>query len=52
MPDLGSYATEVGLAYAVSLALLGGIILLSVIRARRVARELDAAVGRRERRQE
>lgn len=43
MPDLGSYAVEVGLAYGVSLAVLAGIILVSVRRDRAVRRELDQA---------
>jgi heme exporter protein D len=42
MPDLGKYAVEVGLAYLVSLALLGGIIWLSVRRYRRVKAALEA----------
>ena len=41
MPDLGRYALEVSLAYGVSLALLLGIIVLSVARARSVARRLN-----------
>lgn len=48
MPDLGAYAFEVTLAYVVSLALLAGLVLLSVVRARRIARALDDAEGRRE----
>jgi heme exporter protein D len=46
MPDLGTYAIEVMSAYAVSIALLGGIVVLSVARARRVRRELDEAEAR------
>ena len=47
MPDLGRYAFEVTLAYGVSLALLVGVVVLSVARARRIARALDDAEGRR-----
>ena len=47
MPDLGRYAVEVSLAYGVSLTLLAGIVVLSVLRARAVRRALDAAEGRR-----
>ena len=49
MPDLGRYAVEVTLAYGVSLGLLAALVALSVARARRVARDLDAAEGRRAR---
>ncbi|GAB1381123.1 heme exporter protein CcmD [Pararhodobacter aggregans] len=42
MPDLGPYATEVTLAYAVSLGLIAALILWSWARARRVRRELAA----------
>jgi heme exporter protein D len=49
MPDLGRYAVEVMSAYAVSLALLAGIVALSVARARRVRRELDEAEARQRR---
>lgn len=51
MPDLGRYAFEVALAYGVSLALIAGIVVLSVLRARRVAADLDAAEGRRQARE-
>ena len=46
MPDLGKYAVEVLLAYGVSLALLVGIVWLSVGRARRVRRALEDAEAR------
>jgi heme exporter protein D len=46
MPDLGKYAVEVLAAYGVSLALLAGIVGLSVARARRVGRLLDEAEAR------
>jgi heme exporter protein D len=41
IPDLGKYAVEVSLAYAVSLVLLGGIIWLSVRRYRAVKSALE-----------
>ena len=41
IPDLGKYAVEVGLAYAVSLVLLVGIVWLSVRRYRAVKAALD-----------
>ena len=47
MPDLGRYAFEVTLAYGVSLGLLAALVIISVLRARRVARDLEAAEGRR-----
>ena len=47
MPDLGKYANSVLSAYAVSLLLLAGIIGLSLWRARRVRRKLEAAEARR-----
>ena len=46
MPDLGSYAAEVLTAYAVSLALIGGLVWLSLARAARLRRRLDEAEGR------
>ena len=46
MPELGKYALEVALAYGVSLALLAGIVLLSVRQSRRVRRRLDRAEAR------
>ena len=42
MPDLGDYATEVLSAYAVSLLLLVGIVVISMISARRAKAALDA----------
>uniref|UniRef100_UPI004047F1CC heme exporter protein CcmD n=1 Tax=Yoonia sp. TaxID=2212373 RepID=UPI004047F1CC len=47
MPDLGKYAVEVGLAYAVSIALLGGIIWLSWRQAVKQKRALDAVEARK-----
>ncbi len=41
MPDLGKYAQAVLLSYTVSLALIGLLVLFSVLRARRVRRDLD-----------
>ncbi|WP_349768676.1 heme exporter protein CcmD [Rhodobacter sp. NTK016B] len=40
MPDLGSYATEILLAYALSLGVLALLILGTWIRSRRVKRAL------------
>jgi heme exporter protein D len=42
MPELGKYAVEVLSSYGVSLALLGGLGALSVVRAGRVRRQLAA----------
>lgn len=42
MPDLGTYATEVLSAYAVSFVLLAGLIVLSVRASRRARRALEA----------
>lgn len=47
MPDLGKYAVDVLAAYAGSLALIGGIVGASLIRAGRVRRRLEAAEDRR-----
>ncbi|MDF0602498.1 heme exporter protein CcmD [Psychromarinibacter sp. C21-152] len=47
MPDLGKYAGTVLSAYGISLALLLGIVVLSVVQARRMRRRLDAAENRR-----
>lgn len=47
MPDLGKYASTVLSAYAISLTLLVAIIALSLWRARRMRRKLDAAEARR-----
>lgn len=47
MPDLGTYATEVLLAYGGSLAALALLIAVSVAQARRVRRQLDDIEGRR-----
>ena len=46
MPDLGAYAFEVLSAYAVSILLLIGIVVASVIRAGRVKRALAEAEAR------
>ncbi len=42
MPDLGRYAAEVLLAYGASAALIGGLVLASVLSARRARRRLAA----------
>ncbi|MEL7280795.1 MAG: heme exporter protein CcmD [Pseudomonadota bacterium] len=47
MPDLGKYADAVLGAYAVSLLLLAGVVIMSVLRSRRVKAELDALEERR-----
>ncbi len=47
MLDLGKYQTEVLAAYAVTFALLFALLAVSLIRARKVARELDEAEARR-----
>ena len=47
IPDLGVYATEVTLAYAGSIALLFGIIVLSRVQAQRSKRLLEESEGRR-----
>ncbi|MEO0486041.1 MAG: heme exporter protein CcmD [Pseudomonadota bacterium] len=46
MVDLGRYAAEVIAAYAATGALLGGVTLTTLLRARRVKRALDAAEAR------
>ena len=46
MPDLGKYAAEVLLAYGVTLALLVGVVAISVLRSRAVRRALDEAERR------
>ena len=48
LPDLGKYAVEVLSAYAVSLVLLGGLIWLSLRRARRTEAELREIEARME----
>ena len=49
MPDLGTYATAVLLAYGVSLGLIGTLILWVWARARRVKRDLAALESRQPR---
>ena len=46
MPDLGKYATAVLSSYAVSLALLAVLVLMTIMRARKVKRELDQVENR------
>ena len=46
MPDLGAYALEVGLAYAVSLALLVILVRVSAVQARRAKSSLEQAEER------
>jgi len=42
MPDLGKYAADVLLAYGLTFALLGALITASLVRARKVKRQLAA----------
>ena len=42
MPDLGKYADAVLSAYAASILLLVGIVVLTLIRGRRIRAEMDA----------
>lgn len=46
MSDLGKYAVEVLGAYGATLVLLGGLVLVTVLRNRDVARRLAAAEAR------
>ena len=46
MPDLGRYTAEVLAAYGISLGLLAGIVVASVLRSRRMRRALEEAEGR------
>ncbi|AUC55026.1 MAG: heme exporter protein CcmD [Sagittula sp.] len=48
IPELGKYAGPVLASYAVSLALLGLLIVASVLRSRRVKRELEQVEGRKD----
>ena len=48
MPDLGKYAAEVLSSYAVSLALIFGVIWISLARSRRVKAELEDVESRRQ----
>jgi len=41
MPDLGKYAEAVLSSYAVSIALIAGLIVVSVLRANRVNKQLQ-----------
>lgn len=49
MPDLGKYAVEVLSAYGVTIVLLVAIVGLSVMRERRVRRDLEDAEARNRR---
>ena len=42
MPDLGKYADAVLSAYAISILLLAAIVVVSVVKGRRVRREMRA----------
>lgn len=50
MPDLGAYTVYVLGAYAISLALLAGIVVLSLAQARRARDQLDEVEARRRKR--
>ncbi len=47
MPDLGKYAEAVLSSYAISLALIGVLIVASILRSRRVKAQLDEVESRR-----
>ncbi len=47
MPELGRYAFAVLTSYGAALALLSGLIVYSVLRAKRVLRQLREAEARR-----
>jgi heme exporter protein D len=47
MPDLGRYAVEIGLAYAGSLVLLGGLVAWVWLRGRAARRRLAEVEARR-----
>ena len=46
MPDLGTYSFEVLSSYALTIALIAGLIWFSVARAKRVRRALEDAEAR------
>lgn len=48
IPELGKYAGPVLASYGVSLALLALLIVASVLRSRRVKRELEQVEGRKD----
>ena len=49
MPELGKYAGAVLSSYAVSLVLIVALVLVSILRARRVKRELSQIEARQKR---
>lgn len=49
MPDLGTYATEVLTAYALTVGLLVGLIVVSLRRSRKVRAQLAEVESRRSR---
>lgn len=49
MPDLGKYAEVVLMSYAVSIALLAALVVVSIARARRLRDRLDDAERRTQR---
>lgn len=48
MPDLGKYAVDVLSAYAVSVALIVGLVVLSLYQAGRMRRAFEQREGRRD----
>ena len=48
MPDLGKYTYVVLGSYAVTFALIAGLVLFSLWQSRRMKRALNQAVGRRD----
>jgi len=46
MPELGKYAVAVLSSYGVSLVMLGALVAFSMVRARRVRRDLEVLEGR------
>ncbi|SMX32298.1 heme exporter protein CcmD [Octadecabacter ascidiaceicola] len=49
MPDLGNYAAEVLTAYALSVGLLVGLLVLSLRRSRKVSAQLAEVEARKDR---
>ncbi len=50
MPDLGNYATEVGIAYGASLFLIGALVLYVMVKARKTRatlHDIEARITRR-----
>lgn len=47
MPELGKYAETIMTAYAATIILVAAIVVLSIVRARKVKRQLDELEARR-----